>query len=287
MNQTPLIYIAGSGHSGSTLLELFLSGADGHVGLGEIFQLVDRRNSIIHALDGHLCSCGALVVDCPFWGGIIPSLREIPHAEDEARYTRLGNEFEAFFGRGKVMIDSSKSPVGLERAAASKRFDIRVLHLVRDVRSWLVSTRKSYRRNGVATLASNRQRYGMLKGTVKYILRNPFLDAHRWCLLNTEVERVVVRYGLPMLPVSYERLCFDTAAVQQDIETFIGAPIASYGMPGTRIDNHSIFGNRMRFEPEKLNSIRYDDGWFYDDLWLMPYMMMPRLRRLNRRFVQR
>lgn len=282
----PLIYIAGSGHSGSTLLEMFVSGAEGHVGLGEIFQLVDRRNPIVDNLDGHLCSCGAGVADCVFWKPVIARLSDIPRDDENARYRALGEAVATHFGPGTVMVDSSKTPEGLERAIASGAFDIKVLHLVRDVRSWLVSMQKSYRRNGVASWAENRKRAGLAKGTAKYLLRHPMADARQWQRLNTRVEEIVKRNGLPVLPVSYERLCFDTASVKGEIEAFIDAPIADYGTPGARADNHSIFGNRMRFEPEKLQTIRYDNGWFHDTTWLLPFVLSPGLRQLNSRLGQ-
>ncbi|WAT17572.1 hypothetical protein OZN62_11675 [Aurantiacibacter sp. MUD11] len=283
MTRRPLIYIAGAGHSGSTLLEMFVSGAKGHVGLGEIFQLVDRRNPIIDNLDGHQCSCGKGVAECPFWGKVVELLRTIPREDENRRYAALGDGFAARFGAGAVMVDSSKAPEGLERAAQSGAFDIRVLHLVRDVRSWLVSMQKSYARNNVATLGSNVQRHGLLKGTAKFAARNPLFDARQWQRINAEVEQVVVRYDLPVLPVRYERLCFDSEAVRTEIERFIGAEIAPYGDASARGDNHSIFGNRMRFEPEKLAAIRYDDGWLRDNRWMLAWALLPGVRRMNAR----
>lgn len=278
-----LVYIAGAGHSGSTLLEMFVSGAPGHVGLGEIFQLVDRRNPIIDHLDGHLCSCGAGVADCAYWSPIVAALRQIPRDNEAARYAALADGFARQFGPGAVMIDSSKTPEGLRAAVACGAFDIRVLHLARDVRSWLVSQRKSYVRNGVATWAGNRARDGLLKGTAKFALRNSLVDARRWQKVNTAVEQLVASHGLPALPVSYERMCFDTAAMQAEIEAFLRVKIAGYGNATARADNHSIFGNRMRFEPEKLREIRYDDSWKQDNAWRLAWALLPSLRQDNAR----
>lgn len=282
----PMIYVAGSGHSGSTLLEMFVSGAQCNVGLGEIFQLVDRRNPIIKNLDGHLCSCGSGVADCVFWRPVIARLAKIPRGDENERYRALGEAVAAHFSPDTVMVDSSKTLDGLERAIASDAFDIKVLHLVRDVRSWLVSMQKSYRRNGVASWVENCKRAGLAKGTAKYLLRHPLADAWQWQRLNSRVEEVVTRNGLPLLPVSYERLCFNTENVKQEIEAFIDAPIADYGTPGVRTNNHSIFGNRMRFKPEKLQTIQYDNGWFHDTTWLLPFVLSPGLRQLNSRLGQ-
>ena len=63
--------------------------------------------------------------------------------------------------------------------------------------------------------------------------------------------------------------------------------IAGYGNAEARADNHSIFGNRMRFEPEKLREIRYDNGWMRDNSWLLPWTVLPSLRRQNARLQRR
>ncbi|WP_338244234.1 hypothetical protein [Aurantiacibacter hainanensis] len=282
-----LVYIAGAGHSGSTLLEMFVSGAPAHVGLGEVFQLVDWRNPIIDNLDGHRCSCGEPVAQCPYWSPVIAALRDIPRDDEAVRYRAIGDGFRQHFGDDAVMLDSSKTAEGLGAAVASEAFDIRVLHLARDVRSWLVSQQKSYVRNGVATWSANRRRDGFVKGTAKFVARMPLVDARRWQSANSAVERIVAETALPSLPVSYERLCFDTDAVRREIESFLGTEIASYGDGAARADNHSIFGNRMRFEPEKLREIRYDNGWMRDNTWLLPWTMLPSLRRQNARLQRR
>ncbi|MFB0611099.1 sulfotransferase [Aurantiacibacter poecillastricola] len=278
-----LVYIAGAGHSGSTLLEMFVSGAPAHVGLGEIFQLVDRRNSRIERVNEELCSCGEIIEQCPYWSPILATLNNIPREDEAARYTALADGFAQRFGPEAVMLDSSKTPEGLAAAIGCGAFDIRVLHLARDVRSWLVSQRKSYARNGVATWRANTARDGIFKGTVRHILRTPLADARRWQKVNRAVEELVATHALPSLPVSYERLCFDTDAMRREIEDFLDVSIAGYGTAAARDDNHSVFGNRMRFDPEKLQEIRYDNGWMRDNSWLLPWTVSPSLRRQNAR----
>lgn len=46
-----------------------------------------------------------------------------------------------------------------------------------------------------------------------------------------------------------------------------------------RGDNQSIFGNRMRFEPEKLREIRHTHDWMQDDAWLFRWTLLPLLSR--------
>jgi hypothetical protein len=101
--------------------------------------------------------------------------------------------------------------------------------------------------------------------------------------VNAEVEATIAAHDLPVLRVSYERLCFDTKFVQAEIEEFLGSTIPPYGERGARADNQSIFGNRMRFDADKTQAIRYDGRWLSDDAWLVPYALSFSLRRMNRR----
>src|SRR5215471_2861256 len=64
--QAPIvIYIAGSGRSGSTMLERVLGEMPGFVNVGELIDLfrhVERH--------GERCGCGEPFADCPFWASV-------------------------------------------------------------------------------------------------------------------------------------------------------------------------------------------------------------------------
>jgi len=51
-----VIYIAGLGHSGSTILDMSLGTLPGVVGLGELKTLIDNQSRERHY--SSLCSCG-------------------------------------------------------------------------------------------------------------------------------------------------------------------------------------------------------------------------------------
>ena len=61
-----IIYIAGAGRSGSTLLDISLGNMDDCFSLGELIFFVE--NGI---LKNEYCSCGSRVMDCSFWGVIV------------------------------------------------------------------------------------------------------------------------------------------------------------------------------------------------------------------------
>src|SRR5579875_1752726 len=57
-----VVYIAGSGRSGSTLVERVLGGVPGLTNVGELMDLPRRV-----APGGERCGCGQAFGDCPFW----------------------------------------------------------------------------------------------------------------------------------------------------------------------------------------------------------------------------
>ena len=61
-----VLYIAGPGRSGSTLLDTMLGQIDGFVSVGELRNLWARGLG-----DGWPCGCGAAVRDCPFWSSVL------------------------------------------------------------------------------------------------------------------------------------------------------------------------------------------------------------------------
>ncbi|MEM6696379.1 MAG: sulfotransferase [Pseudomonadota bacterium] len=282
----PLVFIAGAGHSGSTLLERLVSGARGHLGLGEVYQLIDQRNPIRHSLGLHRCSCGVAIDACRFWTAAIAALSQVEHASEAARYAALADHLIDAAPRGSVLIDSSKSPRALMHLVASGRFEIKVLHLVRDIRAWLIAQKRADRRNDIATLPQNIRRYGTFKGARRYALRSSLARAWHWKVTQQTVRRVIARHSLPHLPVSYERLCFAPDRVAGEIGAFLGTTIPPYAAGAVCDDSHSIFGNRMRFDPAKLSQITYDYGWLADDAWLWTYALTPGLRRLNRSLLE-
>ena len=70
MNAKTVIYIAGYGRSGSTLLERILNCNKKLFALGEIANLL----SLINDRDS-LCSCGRYIYQCEFWSNIIRDIK--------------------------------------------------------------------------------------------------------------------------------------------------------------------------------------------------------------------
>lgn len=282
MENIQVIFIAATGHSGSTLLETIIGAAEGCIGMGEIFQLVDHRNKIIDHLEGQKCSCGTAVEACAFWGETVEAVRAAGQIDEGEKYRMIFERFSSKFGSSQILIDSSKVPEALELLSTLDFVELKVIHLVRDFRAWLVSMQNSYRRNGVKSLSDNISKRGV-KGIVKYLQRSPFYDAYYWSRTNSRIQQVIDENNLCAILVSYEDLCFDTQSVYDVISQFIGREMPAMGSPGFSNENHNVFGNRMRFESEKLNKIRYDKRWFFRNEWVLPYFLYPGVASLNKK----
>lgn len=60
-----IVYIAGSGHSGSTLCDIILGGKEGIVNTGELINLPEKGY-----INGEYCSCGEPVPKCSVWAQV-------------------------------------------------------------------------------------------------------------------------------------------------------------------------------------------------------------------------
>jgi hypothetical protein len=165
-----VLYIAGSGRSGSTILDRILGQLDGWFSVGELVNLWERG-----LIAGRKCGCGVPVPQCPLWTAVLSRAFGAPVGVDARRMALLGrqrvrpgslppllaargrtaapdgDEYRATLARlyravhdhtgCRVIVDSSKSPVYAELLATLPGADVSVVHLVRDPRasaySWL------------------------------------------------------------------------------------------------------------------------------------------------------
>ena len=61
-----VLYIAGWGRSGTTLLDNLLGQIEGFTSTGELHNLWQRG-----LIDGRDCGCGLRLTDCPFWQEVL------------------------------------------------------------------------------------------------------------------------------------------------------------------------------------------------------------------------
>lgn len=174
----PVIYIAGIGRSGSTLLARTLGEVDGIAAAGEGMHFFGRGLT-----NAELCGCGAPVPDCSMWGGvahrIAPDSESLPAAAIERLRQRttegpllptmlsfltsgpLENELESYrswLGRlywairaesnADLIVDSSKNAIYARLLQEPPGVRMFLVHLVRDSRGVAHSLGKEKRRPG-------------------------------------------------------------------------------------------------------------------------------------------
>ncbi len=124
-----MIFVTGLHRSGTSLLHFLIGAAPGYVALGEISSLIRSSDNLAKAATS-TCSCGTSILDCPFWGPLVPRL------VGDGDYQPVLDHFRSCFP-GKVPVDSSKHLTVLEQVP-----DATVVCSIRDVRGWCVSMGK-------------------------------------------------------------------------------------------------------------------------------------------------
>lgn len=288
--QPIVIYVAGSGRSGSTLLERTLGEIPGFVNVGELIDLFRR----VAARDER-CGCGQPFAGCPFWARVgvrafggwddgqlvatqrlqhrvarqrhLPRLLAIRLAGRRFRrevsaygatYARLYSAVASEAGSGCV-VDSSKWPVqalALSRAGV----DVRVIHLVRDVRG----VAHSLSRPHVA------RPHAVQEADVMWHIR-PANAAVRWVACQSEAG-ALRRCGLTVTRMRYEDF---VAQPRRSIEAALAAlgvsadqsHLAHIGDRRVRLSvSHGLSGNPSRFQTGEI-ALRADEGWRAQMSW--------------------
>lgn len=266
-----LIYIAGYGRSGSTILDTILGNNPTIFGGGELIWLFD--NFVRDAV----CSCGKTMSSCPVWANVAREIKaqcQMSSWQKASRISRI-NDVRNFYGSpsasykelwsatfsaikkvtGKnIIVDSSKTNhIGwprLKNLTATYQGQTRVVHLVRDPRAVM---------------------WSMSKGTNKYLAKKPISPSvirgirgvFSWSLSNTLAELAVKSSTNNSLVIKYE----DIMQVPFDAFSTLGQYLELDLQPlSMKLNNrevfssgHGIAGNRMRSSPSI--TPYFDDSW--------------------------
>jgi hypothetical protein len=264
MKPSTVIYIAGYGRSGSTILDMTLGEQPHAFGLSELTHVFD------YWAKNRDCSCGQKIQDCSFWKSIFQQAGfDQEFVQKAAKATRViesrplwwsqrfrKNECEtykqawtsimdlvAIKSNGRFLIDSSKTTrPTIFRAAALEKFCLRsvyVVHLVRnpDAVAW------SYLRGDNTKLEN---------GVVKVKTGGKYRVAVSWLLANAWVHLLYARRK------NYQLVKYETFASQpNDVIHKILDDLAdgattdqTKGSPAIEFD-HGIAGNRTRRSSKK------------------------------------
>ena len=284
-----VVYVAGSGRSGSTLLERMLGVQPGCVNVGEVIELF-RKVSV----GGERCGCGEPFDQCPFWsrvgeiafGGWSPQRmaevaalqrqvgrqRHVPRLlaagrsggeRDFARDLRdLGDAYARLYAAiaavsdASVVVDASKWPGHGLALARSRAVDLRVIHLVRDVRGVAFSWSKSDVVRPQASGAGGRALMAThgVGGT-----------ALRWSAFQLECDLLAAMVA-SSTRVRYEDLVRRPRPTVEKALRALGLDVVAAAVRHIRDDevdlpaSHGLAGNPSRFTTGQVR-LRTDDAW--------------------------
>ena len=273
--RTRLLLIRGLGHSGTTILDLALGAHPSIIGLGEAVRILERplpedAQRGPAQLRGPLrfersCTCGKLAADCPVWG---PLLDWLPSHDDWPLKAKLRHLFSTMpsTGQPRWVVDSFQDDRILP-FWTDDDVEIRVIHLTRDVRSWVHSRSRKERQQG--------RRFAELRPLLRWWRLNA-RDAHRFKALGDRVFHL-----------GYEELALQPEVALRRVCDWLELPFADTMLaPGDYSASHVLSGNRMRFDPDRRQRIRYDGSWMKAVPGLTHLALCcPGLSRLNRKLV--
>lgn len=235
-----VIYIAGTSHSGSSLLGLMLNAHPEMVSAGELKdlgqQLQVRENGRFAP-----CACGAPSLwQCEFWSRVEEVLRQ---AEGRSlaelvlcKYPKPDTINAAVFraiskAAGKqFIVDSSKRPGRLAYLMQIKGLEVYPIHLIREPKGQICSM---VSKNG-----------GLLKHIRNYVL------------IHEQIRRTL--RSIPHSVVRYEELVLDPERTLAGVLEPLGRKFHRRQLLWAEQVQHTIAGNKLRWQP---NGLVLDERW--------------------------
>jgi hypothetical protein len=275
----PVVYVAGSGHTGSTLLALVLNSHPDIACIGESAikpKIIRRGVSADQA-----CSCGATIGNCPFWLAVFAGVQRDGLDFGPDRWTndyRFHNVYAQKLlkrlcatpsGRGVVQWAADHLPgyQGVARAkdAVNVALIRAVLH-VAGARVFADTSKGMPRLTHLLRLPQLEIRLVQLSRDVRgYAASAKGRDvsaadaARTW--LRDQKAIVQVAAGMPpdrVFHLRYEDLSGRVADTQRALWSFIGVPDVA-PVERIRATDHHVLGNAMRLGGEI--TLRLDERW--------------------------
>lgn len=286
MARPKVLFIGGTGRSGSTLFLRMLGELKGYFPAGDLTQLWQRG-----FLDDQLCGCGENFSNCEVWGSIAknsvpdldreaitelqaikervchtaripqvlqPSLRSDEFSDELRRYgDAMGRVYRGIVKESgcSVIVDGSKNPGDAAVLLSSCDVDVYIVHLVRDSRGVAASWLRKKERPEIHWKKEYMSTYGW------------FTTSMAWNIYNGLFEYFGQRFG-NYQRIRYEDLVMRPKEVLAKVIDFVGvdAPLDPFedGVAGAgRVNlssNHTVSGNPMRFTVGDIE-LREDVGW--------------------------
>ncbi len=271
-----LIYVAGYGRSGTTLLDIAVGQQKDVFAAGEVTALPRH----VWEYD-EFCACRETVSACDFWGQVVTrwqktnpdfEMREYGNLLDRSEflfslkrlfskllpnkefkdYRRLtGSLFKEIADQAgtNIILDSSKLPGRASSIHADPDIEIYLVHVVRDGRGVAWSMMKPYS-------------IKVEEGIQKELKPKPlWFTAARWFVVNMGAE--IMRWRLPKarsIRVRYEDFVADPEATVKRIMALVGEEYVQPDHGGEVMKpQHQVAGSRHRMKDELI--IKKDVSW--------------------------
>jgi sulfotransferase family protein len=301
-NGVKVLYIAGWGRSGSTILSSILGQIDGLFSVGEIRYIWDRA-----LLENRLCGCGSPFRGCPVWAKVLDGAFGGAGEMDVDRIIRLREsmrtrhlpltlfpkgrrvlrsglvEYAEILGKlyravqsttgSKVIVDSSKFPSYAWALDTVPAIDLYVVHLVRDPR-------------GVAYSWQRRKRQPDTEDLVHMESRDPVESSLFWIVWNLATETFWGRFPRRYFRLRYEDFVDEPRAAVGRILDLLQEEATALPFVGDRevklTANHTVSGNPNRFQTGMVTlqpDVEWKEKMKYKDRALTTLLTWPLLLR--------
>lgn len=277
-NRPKVLFIAGNGRSGSTILHNILGQIDGFFAIGEVRYIWERG-----LMKNRLCGCGAAFHDCPVWrdildtafGGmacvdaqklfaltesfriqdlpltVIPTVRDRQIARLQEYMAHLEKLYLAIQAstNSRVIVDSSKNPSYGYLLRMMPAIDLYIVHFIRDAQAVAYSWSKKKQFQPGDYMAR----------------KTPTKSALQWNARNLSSEMFLKRRTIPYRLLRYEDF---VRAPQSSVESIVelldeqdvALPFVAPDTVMLEKPTHSVFGNEVRFQRGPVQ-IAMDDRW--------------------------
>lgn len=274
--KTPVLFIAGHGRSGSTLLDRVLGQIPGCFSGGELRHIWHRGY-----LGEQLCGCSEPFGKCTFWrevtdrafGPTGPDVEETlrlkrhvdrwwrsPELALPRRRKSLQADLDAYNGSisalygaireisgARMIVDSSKDVSHGFVLAANPTIDVHVVHLVRDSRASAYSWRRHKYDPGKQR---ELDRYSLLKTSAAWSASHTLASLFRFVAPSYQVVRYSDFASRPAETIE---------AIAASIGVPDGSPVDDDGSVDLAV-GHTVAGNPVRFHNGRIE-IRPDEEW--------------------------
>jgi len=278
----PVVYVVGSGRSGTTLMDTILSNHPRLYGAGEMALLA--VDNLYHRF---YCPCGKPVDQCQFWTAVVAEWYQRTGLSDLSEHARIRQRFEGprlqglsrlmreqwFRSRGfaeyarqttelyrsiqhvsgkEIVVDSSAIPMRALALSLMPGIDLRVIHLVRDCRGVAWSLRKGLKEDPKAGICTTERPRPVRRSALTWIAYNL---ASSWVCRRLPKGRALF--------CRYEDLSTQCSTELRRIGEFLGCDfeeiIQRLDSGGALKVGCTFGGNRMRMSGDV--RLRLDTDW--------------------------